>query len=200
MTCTRQTTQKYATRPGPPFKAQSCKNQSKKGNDGENYTSKKASNGVFRWVKHKKNSENGSTMKRKTKSKKSAKRSSAKSSKKSSTKKMSSRMNLRALDNIAWTIFDPISKATKFIDDKFIKLSEKEKNTMVFPTPQSVGISINRNDDVYIYVHLHGTVSQVLQQLRNAYRPHKKAMQDLIFFEGIQKSTKDSKLYIVLGS
>lgn len=50
MPCTRQTTAKYTKRPGPPYPAQQCRGQWREGNDGFLYHSKRASNGVYRWV------------------------------------------------------------------------------------------------------------------------------------------------------
>lgn len=50
MSCQELFTKKYTSRPSPNMKAQDCKNQSKKGNDGRMYTSKPDSNDVYRWV------------------------------------------------------------------------------------------------------------------------------------------------------
>ena len=53
--CKPQFTKKYLSRPSPNFPANKCRGQSLVGNDGVNmYMSKKASNGVYRWVKLKK--------------------------------------------------------------------------------------------------------------------------------------------------
>ena len=49
--CTKMTLKKYADRPGPPYHAADCAEQTKKGNDGADYVSKEGSNGVYRWVK-----------------------------------------------------------------------------------------------------------------------------------------------------
>ena len=129
--------------------------------------------------------------------------------KKSSAKKTTSKrsaMNLDSLSHISWVILDPASKAEKDIKGKdgkytFVKLSAKEKNTVVFPTPRIVYIPIDRLGDAKEKgIKMHGTVFQVLQQIHAAYRPYKKAMRDLVFFEGIMKSPKNSKLYLLLGS
>jgi len=49
--CVRQTLKKYTARPSPPYPAQECPYQKKKGNDGRMYLSKPNDiNGVFRWV------------------------------------------------------------------------------------------------------------------------------------------------------
>ena len=109
-------------------------------------------------------------------------------------------MNLASLSDISWVILDPASKAEKDIKGKngkytFVKLSSKEKNTIVFPTPRIVYIPIDRLGDAKDKgIKMHGTVFQVLQ------RPYRKAMRDLVFFEGIMKSPKNSKLYLSLGS
>ena len=53
--CKPQFTKKYMSRPSPNFPANKCRGQALVGNDGVNmYMSKKASNGVYRWVKLKK--------------------------------------------------------------------------------------------------------------------------------------------------
>lgn len=49
MTCKKIYSLKYDYRPSPPYKASSCKNTRKKGNDGFMYVSKKDKNGVYRW-------------------------------------------------------------------------------------------------------------------------------------------------------
>lgn len=51
MNCKKQETSKYISRPSPPFPANECCGQKKKGNDGMVWESKPASNGVCRWVK-----------------------------------------------------------------------------------------------------------------------------------------------------
>ena len=51
MTCKKIYSLKYDYRPSPPYKASSCKNTRKKGNDGFMYVSKKNKNGVYRWEK-----------------------------------------------------------------------------------------------------------------------------------------------------
>ena len=45
-----KTTQKYRNRPSPPFKANFCIGQRKKGNDGQMYRSKAYEFGPARWV------------------------------------------------------------------------------------------------------------------------------------------------------
>lgn len=115
-------------------------------------------------------------------------------------------MNLASLSDISWVILDPASKAEKYMEGKdgnypFRKLNSKEKNTVVFPTPRIVYVPIDRLGDVEDKgIKMHGTVFQVLQQIHAAYRPYRKAMRDLVFFEGIMKSPKNSKLYLSLGS
>ena len=53
--CQPQFTKKYLSRSSPNFPANKCRGQTLVGNDGVNmYISKKASNGVYRWVKLKK--------------------------------------------------------------------------------------------------------------------------------------------------
>jgi hypothetical protein len=48
--CVEQSTAKYVGRPSPAFPANECCNEIKEGNDGKMYISKRASNGVYRWV------------------------------------------------------------------------------------------------------------------------------------------------------
>lgn len=50
MSCSCKTTSKYTKRPGPPYPAQKHRGQYKFGNDKFLYLSKRASNGVYRWV------------------------------------------------------------------------------------------------------------------------------------------------------
>jgi len=47
--CIRQTTKKYLSRDSPPYPANQCPNEIKKGNDGLNYQSKPDKNGVYKW-------------------------------------------------------------------------------------------------------------------------------------------------------
>lgn len=61
MTCKKIYSLKYDYRPSPPYKASSCKNTRKKGNDGFMYVSKKDKKGVYRWKRANK------TLKRKRK-------------------------------------------------------------------------------------------------------------------------------------
>jgi hypothetical protein len=51
MSCVKNTTKKYTTRPGPPYPAQLCQDQIKKGNDGLIYKSTANSKGIFQWKK-----------------------------------------------------------------------------------------------------------------------------------------------------
>lgn len=48
--CTRQFTKKYMERGSPPYPANNCGGQTRMGNDGNMWHSKKAANGVHRWV------------------------------------------------------------------------------------------------------------------------------------------------------
>ena len=48
--CVRQTTKKYTSRPSPPYPANQCPKKEHEGNDGNTWVSKRASNGVYRWV------------------------------------------------------------------------------------------------------------------------------------------------------
>lgn len=47
--CVRQTTAKYTSRPSPPYPANECCNQTKRGNDGNLYMSRKNSAGICTW-------------------------------------------------------------------------------------------------------------------------------------------------------
>lgn len=52
--CSRQTTKKYRSRPGPPFPANLCRGKEMEGNDGKLYVSKRAKNqgrAYYKWVK-----------------------------------------------------------------------------------------------------------------------------------------------------
>ena len=62
---------KYANRPGPRFKANDvgCRSKVKKGNDGHMYKSKRASNGVYRYVKVSVEARKSKTKKTKSKQK-----------------------------------------------------------------------------------------------------------------------------------
>jgi hypothetical protein len=51
MSCKEIKTKKYQTRKSPPFHAKDCKNQIKKGKDGE-YISKPDAKGTYKWQKH----------------------------------------------------------------------------------------------------------------------------------------------------
>lgn len=51
--CTEQSLKKYVSRPSPPFPANQCCGLVMTGNDGLQYISKAASNGVCRWIKAK---------------------------------------------------------------------------------------------------------------------------------------------------
>lgn len=48
--CDKQTAKKYTSRPSPPYSANECCGQTKKGNDGKNYISKPDKNKICRWV------------------------------------------------------------------------------------------------------------------------------------------------------
>ena len=47
--CEKQTSKKYAERPSPPFPATPCHDRQMTGNDGQQYVSKRASDGSYRW-------------------------------------------------------------------------------------------------------------------------------------------------------
>ena len=52
--CTRQTSKKYRTRPGPPFAANLCRGMEQEGNDKKMYKSVRASNKgriYYKWAK-----------------------------------------------------------------------------------------------------------------------------------------------------
>ena len=52
--CTRQTSKKYRTRPGPPFPANLCRGMEQQGNDRKLYKSVRAKNrgrAYYKWVK-----------------------------------------------------------------------------------------------------------------------------------------------------
>ena len=49
MPCERMHTKKYTSRGSPPYPANECRGHEKMGNDGKNYVSTRASNGVYRW-------------------------------------------------------------------------------------------------------------------------------------------------------
>jgi hypothetical protein len=48
--CKRMKTKKYLTRNSPPYPANKCLREIKKGNDGRMYVSKGNVNNVYRWV------------------------------------------------------------------------------------------------------------------------------------------------------
>jgi hypothetical protein len=48
--CVKQTQKKYTTRSSPPFPANECKNQTKKGNNGKFFKSAVDKNGVYKWI------------------------------------------------------------------------------------------------------------------------------------------------------
>jgi len=50
--CKKMTTKKYTTRNSPPYPANKCLREIKKGNDGNMYISKRNVNNVYRWVKY----------------------------------------------------------------------------------------------------------------------------------------------------
>jgi len=69
--CQPQFTKKYLSRSSPNFPANQCRGQTLVGNDGVNmYMSKKASNGVYRWVKLKREPIENILKETRTKSKK----------------------------------------------------------------------------------------------------------------------------------
>jgi len=52
--CTKQTTKKYKSRPGPPYPANLCRDEKMKGNDKKMYKSvraRKSGKVYYRWVK-----------------------------------------------------------------------------------------------------------------------------------------------------
>lgn len=49
--CTKSTHAKYEKRPSPPYPANDCQEQKKKGNDGNMWISSKTNNNVYRWKK-----------------------------------------------------------------------------------------------------------------------------------------------------
>ena len=51
MVCKEQTTKKYTSRKSPPYKANECCGETKKGNDGMMYKSKPDKKGVCKWYK-----------------------------------------------------------------------------------------------------------------------------------------------------
>ena len=59
--CTKMTTKHYAERDAPPYPGTACCNQKRTGNDGQEYISKKASDGSCRWHKMKTRSQTKSS-------------------------------------------------------------------------------------------------------------------------------------------
>lgn len=49
--CVKNTTQKYSSRPGPPYPANECCGMTKMGNDGYKYVSKPKITGICAWTK-----------------------------------------------------------------------------------------------------------------------------------------------------
>lgn len=49
MTCIKQTSSKYTSRPGPPYSARACAGKTKRGNDGRTYVSKLVGK-FYKWV------------------------------------------------------------------------------------------------------------------------------------------------------
>ena len=47
--CVRQTTRRYTERPSPPYPAQACRGQRRRGNDGGLWVSRRNAAGVFTW-------------------------------------------------------------------------------------------------------------------------------------------------------
>jgi hypothetical protein len=96
--CKKQSSKKYQTRKSPSYPANKCQGQVKKGNDGTMYTSKRASNGVYRWQKSasKKSSTKKSSTKRSASKRVSSKRSGTKiSAKRSASKSASSKRSVK---------------------------------------------------------------------------------------------------------
>lgn len=50
MSCRKSTLKKYTSRPSPPYPAQDCKGEKKKGQNGKWYISSSTSKGVYRWI------------------------------------------------------------------------------------------------------------------------------------------------------
>ena len=50
MPCDKVKSEKYLKRKSPPYHANDCPNQEKKGNDGNIYISKKDKNGIYKWI------------------------------------------------------------------------------------------------------------------------------------------------------
>ncbi len=48
--CVKETSSKYKSRPSPPYHANDCKGETKKGNDGQTYISKADKRGIYHWV------------------------------------------------------------------------------------------------------------------------------------------------------
>jgi hypothetical protein len=74
---------KYATRGSPPYPANQCKKQKRKGNDGLYYTTVRASNGVYRWQKSSATKKSPKKTAKKVAAKKSPKKTAKKTAKKS---------------------------------------------------------------------------------------------------------------------
>jgi len=88
--CSRQTTKKYVTRKSPAYPANECCGSRKLGNDRQMYESRRASNGVCRWIlaSHKKSEKKRSrSPPRKVQKRKSPKKSQKKAQKRKSPKK-----------------------------------------------------------------------------------------------------------------
>ena len=51
MACIKQNTKKYTSRKSPPYKANECCGETKKGNDGMMYKSKPNKKGICKWYK-----------------------------------------------------------------------------------------------------------------------------------------------------
>lgn len=89
--CVRQYTKKYSLRPSPPFPANKCCWQKKKGNDGNLYVSTPNTNGICTWkpLHSKSRSRPKSSRKSKPKSRRRRSKSSRKPSKTRKTRKSS---------------------------------------------------------------------------------------------------------------
>jgi hypothetical protein len=67
--CIRKTSKKYITRNSPPYSANKCCNETKKGNDGNIYISKPNKNNICKWIKTNKKSSSRSGLKHRKHSK-----------------------------------------------------------------------------------------------------------------------------------
>lgn len=113
MTCTDLShLKKYASRNSPPFPANQCKGQRKRGNDGTFYTSVSASNGVYRWQK---------SVAAKKSPKKTAKKAAKKSPKKKTAKKTAKKSPKKTAKKTAKKGNAPIVDVTGMSNDDVLK-------------------------------------------------------------------------------